>query len=116
MEKITFGHLIDDQNTAYFNLLHNFNVGLVWSAGYVVSFLVILGFSLLLNELTDRVEGQERRTKRISKRIASAVKSFGINKRSATGIGVFVLFVNLFIWVTQNLLTNNIKTNKVVSF
>ena len=38
--------------------------------------------------------------------------SFGVKRLSA--IGVFVLFIRLFLWVTQLFLTNNIKTNKVV--
>ena len=114
MENAALGHPIKEQKE-FFNLLDNFKVGFTLAAIFLLSFLGILALSFLINELTHRIRFEEtvvRRRPKLFKRIVSALKSFGVNRLSA--IGIFVLFVHQFIWVTQLFLTNNIKTNKVV--
>lgn len=113
MERVTFGHSIRDRNAvSIFNLLSNFNVGIGLFAVYGLSFLAILAFAFLLDELTRRRRFGGRGTVRLSQRIASVARSFEM-KRFST-IGVFVLFVHLFLFITEHFLTNNIQTNKVV--
>ena len=116
MENPMVIHTIKEQKVTFFNLLNNFNVGFTLVATFFLSFLGILAFSFFFNELTHRVRFGEtvvRRRPKLFKRIASAWNSLGVKRLSA--IGIFVLFVHQFIWVTQLFLTNNIKTNKVVS-
>ena len=117
MENTMVFQPIQEQNAiSFFNLLDNFNVGFTLTATFLLSFLGILTFSFLINELTHRVHFGEtvlRSRAKLSKRIASALNSFGVNRLSA--IGIFVLFVHQFIWIGQLFLINNIKTNKVVS-
>lgn len=113
VEDLVAGHAIRDQSATYFNLLNNFSFGLTLSAFYLVSFLIILSFSLLIHELICRVRLGQRKTLGISKRIILVVNSFRVKKCST--IGIFVLFVQIFIWVTKLLVSNSIKTNKVVS-
>lgn len=94
-------------------LLDNFNVGFKLAIIFLFSFLVVLATSVLLdeNELTSRVRfggtAIRREAPKLTQRIASAVSNFGSSRLSA--IGLFVLFVHLFLWQTQLFLTNNIK-------
>lgn len=112
-EKIIIGHLIRDRDdSAYFDLLENFNVGLALIAIYLLSFCGILAFALLINELNHRVQFGTKSRMNILKQITSAMDKFQ-NKR-LTAISLFLLFVHLFLWLTQLFLTNSIKTNKVV--
>lgn len=102
----------DESSVSFFNLLDNFNLGIQLGATFLFSFIGILSFSLLLGELSHRIRFGARRTISVWKRIRSAIRSFVSNQLSA--IGLFFVFVDLFIWVTQLFLTNNVKTNKVV--
>ena len=114
MENVVVIHQIRDQTSlAYFNLLNNFNVGFTLSAIYLFFFFIILSLLILVNELAYRIRSGGRETLGISKRVALALGKFRIKRLSA--IAIFVLFVQLFLWMTQLFLTNNIKTNKVVS-
>ena len=115
MESVILGHsLLPHQNSvSFFNLLENLNVGFTLSAVYLLSFVGILGLSLLINELSHRVRYGAGRTAKVFDQLSSAVSSFRVKRLSA--IGIFVLFVHLFLWITELFLTNNIKTNKVVS-
>lgn len=90
-----------------FNLLENFNVGVTLSAIFLLSFVGILSLSFLLNEFTRRIRFGPRRTINVWRRIVSALSSFGMTRLSA--VGIFVLYVHLFIWLTQLFLANNIK-------
>ena len=110
MEDVLVAHPIQDQKTSFFNLLDNFNIGITLSAVYLLSFFGILVFSFLIKELGLRI--RQRRPVELSKRITLAMSSFKMKQLSA--IGLFVLFVHLFLWQTELFLTNNIKTNKVV--
>ena len=110
MEGVLVAHPIRDQKTSFFNLLDNFNIGITLSAVYLLSFFGILLFSFLIKELALRT--RQRRPVELSKRITLAMSSFKMKQLSA--IGLFVLFVHLFLWQTELFLTNNIKTNKVV--
>ena len=114
MEQILIGHPIRDQTSlvSFYNLLDNFNVGFTLTATYLFSIFTILVLALLLNELTHWIQTGAIRTNKISKRIASVVGSFRTKQLSA--LGLFLLFVHLFLWIIQLFLTNNIKTNKVV--
>ena len=103
----------DRKDTTYHNLLDNFKIGLTLSAAYLLSFVGILALPFFINELTHRIRLERRRTARIGEKIKSAFGNFGVTRLSA--MGLFALFVHLFLWLTQLLLTNNIKTNKVVS-
>ena len=116
MGSVQVGQAIRDKNNAYFNLLDNFNVGLALSAIFLLSFLGILSLDFLINKLTERIRfgSSERSPTKISEAIASTVASLGVNQLSA--IGIFVLFVNQYLWLAELFLTNNIKTNKVVRF
>ena len=117
MESVCVGHEIRDRtnaDVAYFNLLDNFNFGLTLSASYLLSFVVILSFSLLINEFICRIRLKRRKKAvRVLKRIVTDLNNFGVKRCSA--IGIFVLFVHQFLWITKLLVLNNIKTNKVVS-
>ena len=108
-----FGHSLGAQKAvSFFNLLDNFNVGATWSATYLVSFLAILTLIFFINELSHRIRFESRRAVKPTTSIASIARSFRAKKLSA--IGLFVLFVHLFLWLTRLFITNNIKTNKVV--
>ena len=113
MEQVIVGHSLmpNENKVSFFNLLNNFNLGITLSAVYFCSFVGILAFSLLINEFSHRLRFEERPVN-LFKRITSSVNSFGVKQLSA--IGVFVLFVHLFFWLTENFLTNNLQTNKVV--
>ena len=117
MESIVVGHPIREQHgldVAYYNLLNNFNVGFTLAAVYLLSLLSILTLSFLINEIAHRIRlGGRRRIVKLSRRFALTLSKF--QKRTLSAIGVFVLFTHLFLWLTQLFLTNNIKTNKVVS-
>ena len=115
-EEAALGHIIPDHRKAisFFNLLNNFTVKVTLAATFFFLFLVILAISVLINEISHRIRFEEsvvkkasRRASKLSNRIASAVSSFRSTRLSA--IAVFALSVNLFIWITQLLLTNNIK-------
>ena len=114
MESVISGQCIREQKAvSFFNLLNNFNVGFTLSAIFLLSLVGIFSCSFLINEITKRIRFERRRTVKICKRIATATSSFRVKRLSA--IGIFVLFVHLFLWVSQLFLINNIKTNKVVS-
>lgn len=114
MEKIVVGHPIQgDKKTVYYNLLNNFDVGLTLSATFLCSLFIILALSFLLNELAHRIRFSSQKRIEITKRIALALGRFKSRRLSA--LGLFVIFVQQFLWQTQLFLTNNIKTNKVVS-
>ena len=114
METVALIQPIRDENSvSFFNLLDNLNLGVTLSALYLLSFFGLLAFSFLINELTRRIRIERgRRTIQISKRIALALSKF--RNKTLTAIGIFVLCAQLFLWLTQLFLTNNIKTNKVV--
>lgn len=116
MESVLLGQPIREQNekVKFFNLLSNFKFGPNLLLSYLASFLAILVLVVLIDELTYRVQCADSRTIPIRKRIALSVKSFGDSKK-LSAIAIFALFVNQFIWITQVFLTNNVKTNKVVS-
>ena len=114
MESLVVGHLVSNQKTvSYFNLLDNFRLGFSLSIAFLFSFFTILAFSFLINQLSRRIRFESRKTDKLSKRIDSTVSSFGAKR--LTAIGVFVLFVQLFVWLTELFIINCIKTNKVVS-
>ena len=113
MDSVLSGHTIPDRKTVYFNLLNNFNVGFTLAATYLLSFLGILALLFFVHELAYKIRLGERTKIKLSKRIALTLNKF--QKRTLSAIGVFVLFTHLFLWLTQLFLTNNIKTNKVVS-
>ena len=114
MSNIAVGQIIRDRekDVAYFNLLNNFNVGFTLSFTYFSSFFAILALSFLIAELSQRIRFGRREMVTFSKRIALSLSKFQNKRRSA--IGIYLLFVHLFLWVTQLFLVNNIKTNKVV--
>ena len=110
MDRIVSGHTLPDpkdRNLAFFNLLENFKIGLALTVVYLCSLLVILVLSFFLHELAYKIQNGAGREKEIFKRLTSAVSSFNENRLSA--IGLFFVFVHLFIWFTQLFLTNNIK-------
>lgn len=117
MAAIVIAHPIRDHHSdeSYFNLMHNFNIGLTLLAFYVCSFFIVLALCLFINQLARRIQFGESEKAKILKRIGLAVSSFGsFSMKRLSAIAVFVLFVHFFIWFTQLFLTNNIKTNKVV--
>ena len=110
MESIVIDQAIRNQkdDLKFFNLLGNFNIGVTLAATYLLSFVGIVLLSLLFNELSVR----SKRPIKIRKEIAVILNKFK-NKR-LSGIGVFFLFIHLFLWFTQLFLTGNMKTKKVV--
>ena len=106
--QVVVSHPIRDQKqTVYYNLLESFKVGLSLSVTYFFSFFVILAFSFLLNELVHRIRFSGQRRIEAIKRIALSVRRFQCKRLSV--IGLFVLSTHVFIWMTQLILTNNIK-------
>ena len=111
MRSVIIGHIIRDRQDTFFNLLDNFNVGLTLSMAYMFTFFAVLSVSILLHELTHRVRFGRRRNARFSKRIEWTLSKFRNKKPLFSVIGIFVLFVSLFIWVNQLFLINNIKVS-----
>ena len=118
---VTMPIVDDKKGTIFFNLLDNFKLGIRLTAVYLFSFVAILAISFLINELSRRIRFERtavrralRRIPKFWERIVSTVKSFGTTRLSA--VGLFFLFVNLFIWVTQLFLTNNIKVEVFALF
>lgn len=107
----------------FLNVLENFYVGLPLTLTYLASILVILALSFLINELSRRVRFGAtpiRGASKLRKRIAFAVRSFGVKRLSGIAskfpaVALFMLFVHLFVWFTQHFLINNLQTNQVVS-
>ena len=107
-------HFLQDQKrVSYFDLLSNFNVGLALLLTYLASFLAILNLFFLINELTNRIRFEGKGRVRFFKRALLFLN--GLRNKRVSAIAVFFLSVRLFLWLTQLFLTNNIKTNKVVS-
>lgn len=94
-----------------FDLMDNFKLGFVLFASYLTVFLAALLACFCLIELKRKIEFGVSRVRRrrvtLRKRIALALSKFGMNRLST--VGILVLFVNLFIWFTTLILTNNIK-------
>ena len=114
MESIVVGHPIHNRNDSayYFDLLNNLNVGFGLASVYLLSFCGILAFAFLIDDLTGRIQFGARKRAKIWKRVTWAVSKF--QRKKLTAIGLFFLFIHLFLWLTRLFLTNNIKTNKVV--
>lgn len=110
MESVHVGHMIrTKKDVSYFNLLNNFKLGINLSFAYLLSFIGILAFIFLLNELAYRVRFERGRTAKFSKRFALALSKFQTKNLSA--VGIFILLVYQFLWITQLFLTNNIKVS-----
>ena len=111
MESIIIGDPIHDQKgsvSSFFNLLDNFKINITLATIYLFSILGILSFSFLIKEFIHRIRRRGARRIEIIKRIALALNSFLV-KRRLSAIGLFVLFVQIFTWLTLLFLTNNIK-------
>ena len=111
-EEVSVAHFIRDhrEGVSFFNLLDNFKIRIDLALVYLLSIFGILATSFLINELTHRIYRKGtavRRTSKFSRRIVSALSSFG--KKRLSAIGLFFVSVHLFIWITQLFLTNNIK-------
>lgn len=111
MESVMLAHVIQRKEISFFNLLDNFKIGLPLAAILFFSFLGVLTISFFINEVANRIRSGRRSG--IFKGIFRAMSSFGTSRLSA--VGIFVLFSHLFVWIIQLFLTNNVKTNKVVS-
>ena len=115
MESVMFAHLIKDRedgSSSFFNLLHNFNLGISLSAIFLGAFFTILLLSFFIGQFAHRIRFGVSKKIQASKWISSALSNFKVKHLCA--VGVFVLFIHLFLWLNQLFLTNNIKTNKVV--
>lgn len=108
MEKVVLAHFIHQEQDAIsiFNLLDNFRIGFTLATTFFVSFLGIVTSSFLINKATHQIRRRRKRAG-VFKGIVRALSSFGTKKLSA--IGLFVMFVHLFIWIVELFLTNNIK-------
>ena len=111
MGSVIIGHAIRGRRDAFFNLLDNFNIELTLWIAYLLAFLTVMSLFILLNEITDRIRFGGKRTAKFSKRITLALTKFRIKISKQRAIGIFVMFVYIFIWLTQLFLTNNIKVN-----
>lgn len=109
------GHAVYRDKYKVFDLLHNFNIGFALISAYLFSFVGILVIALLINRINHRIQfGRQEGTDKIRKKIISVWVAFQENNQHSA-VGLFVLFIHLFLWLTQIFLINNIKTNKVVS-
>ena len=108
MESISVGHSIQDR-LRFFDLLDNFDVGLTLLLVYLLAFIGVLTLSVILGGLSERIRSGRRKRLEFSKRIALAVRNFHVTELSA--IAIFILFVNLFLWISELFLTNNIKVS-----
>ena len=110
-ESVIAGHPIHGGKGViyYYNLLNNFNVGLSLFLIFSLSILGVLLLTFLINEITRLLKAKplRRRAPKLAQRIASAVSSLTVRRRSA--IGLFIVSVHLFLWITELFLTNNIK-------
>lgn len=112
-----FYGLSDREDVSFFDLIENFMIGIQVTCIYLAVSLSVLLFCLIINEITvDFISSRQfapnfRKPRSLSAKIDLALKSLDIRKLST--IGVFVLFVNMFFWLTRLFLMNNIKTNKV---
>ena len=114
-EEIRFGHSIDDkdaEDVSYFDLIHNFKLPISLLAIYLAAFLVIIFIGFAFHEITQKIKCKAFKKKRLIKKLATILRLFFSGNKFFT-IGVFFVFVLLFIWFSQLFLTNNIKTNKV---
>lgn len=120
IEKIVIGHSIMNQdnsimnqdNLDYFDLLSNFNLGLEVISFYVVTYLIAFLLFLLLIDLSERMN-QTAVQGSLLRRGWLTMRNFLCHGYSFSSIGVFFMFLHLFLWLNELFLTNNIKTNKV---
>ena len=112
-ERIVVAQWFQMQNEDnFFDLIDNFMLGFGLSAAYLGSILVSGLIIFGLNELRRKIQFGVPRIVKLQKKFAIVLSQFGMNRLSA--IGIFVLSFNLFLWLAELFLTNNIKTNKVV--
>ena len=123
---VALHRIFDSGGISLADLSKNFYFPIPVLTAYFVSFLVLIVASFLVTKFSFKIrfEANERksaaeenpaRTNRIPKRTwRRFLAHFLAKQERLTSIGVFVLFVQLFLWLSGLFLVNNIKTNQVV--
>lgn len=104
---------MENKGKKYFDLIHNLNFSFEILLSYFLSVLFLVFFILFLNKVLMNNSNCVRRENFF---LTSFSKIFQlINKRKKfRSTNAFFLFLALFNWWTVNLVTNNVKSNKVV--
>ena len=113
MEKTRIGQQIYKQSgVSFFDLMDNFKVATSLLSIYLAALLAVLLIGVCIRRLAYWVRFGASRMPKLF-RGNFKYRKLGFIKFPA--LAIFVLFVGQFLWLTQLFLTNNIKTNKVVT-
>lgn len=119
MERILIGHILfEDKDRPYFDLISNFSLTWELLLFYLAASSVIFLCLSLLVTLARRVGSPAydgTATKSVFHNSLAMLKYFICEKQSLSSIEVFLLMLNVYIWLNQLFIGNNIKTEKVVS-
>lgn len=113
MEKTRLFHQVNRKSDgAFFDLMDNFNVGVLLISIYLAALLAALLAGLCIRRLAYQVRFGTSRKPKLFRYFAD--RKLGFKKTHLPALSVFALCVGEFFWLTQIFLTNTIKTNKVV--
>lgn len=99
--------IFENKEVQYFDLIKNFNLGCRIDMLFVCSLLMAAVLYMVILNNQNRLKGRP---------ILPILLNFIFIKRhSFAAIGGFVLLFEFYMMLTQLILTNNVKTNKVVS-
>ena len=105
-ETIVIGHRIFDTNDVnYYDLIKNFNPGYMLLAFYFSSILI----AFLVYQVLIKTQKKSNRSY-----LLIIFNFIFIRKHLLSSIGISFIFFELFIMLTQMMLSINVKTNKVV--
>ena len=115
--QVMLTHLLIQKNQRYFDLMSNFEFGIELFVFYFGAlFLVLLTLSVLIRQHR-RIRQDKREPAQTSSFLNYfrwSVNCFFIDQYSFSSVGLFLTFAQLYFWLIQLFLANNIKTNKVV--
>lgn len=107
-EKTRFGHLIREERGAFFDLMNNFKVGISLLFIYLGALLALLLIGICIRRLAYWTRFGTSRKPNLS-RGYFADRKLGFKRFPA--LAIFILFVGVFLWLTQLFLINNIKVD-----
>lgn len=112
-EKTRLGQIVHKQRgMSFFDLMNNFKVALSLLSIYLAALLAVLLIGVCIRRLAYWVRFGASIKPKLFRGYFKDQK-LGFMKFPA--LAIFVLFVGQFLWLTELFLTNNIKTNKVVT-
>ena len=112
-EKTRVGQVVHKQSgVSFFDLMDNFKLGISLLSIFLAVLLAVLLIGVCIRRLAYWVWFGASRKPKLFRGYFTDQK-LGFIKFPA--LAIFVLFVHQFVWLTQLFLTNNIKTNKVVT-